>query len=88
MGGLTPSGLHPRPRDIDFYLIQSMAHGLTEQHIEISEELKGLVDEWFAAKDKPFPRKKRGNSIKKKLLTLIPRTTSSHTGWNLEPENY
>ncbi|GFU22008.1 mariner Mos1 transposase [Trichonephila clavipes] len=47
---------HPSYLPFDYFLFQSIAYGLSQQHFTLYENTKNLVDSWIASKDETFFR--------------------------------
>ncbi|VVC27303.1 Hypothetical protein CINCED_3A004748 [Cinara cedri] len=52
-----PHQYNPDLAPSDYYLFQSMQHGLADQHFSNYEEVKNLIDSWIAEKPAKFFRK-------------------------------
>jgi len=42
---------------LDYYLFQSMQHGLVDTHFRNYEDVQKWIDEWIASKDQSFYRR-------------------------------
>ena len=54
MGGPTPSAVSPDVAPANYYLFQSIAHGLAHQNFHSYDEVKEWIDSWIDSKDALF----------------------------------
>ena len=56
MGSPSSPAVFPRYCAFDYYLFQSIAHGLADQQFRSHEDIEKLLDSWIASKDELFYR--------------------------------